>query len=119
MANKTIDEIMTELSPVILEYDMKQWDVRAEIEAGRRLWDDAEVTCEYHRRVPIAMFLLGLYNGWRFLFDLRDIRYFSQRQHEDALLLLRWDRWPMDDLHVILGEDIDALVKRWDIIPAR
>lgn len=47
----------------------------------------------------IAAFLLGLYNGRRFPFDLTDLRCIDHELFDDCMLVLRMDRWPMKEVH--------------------
>lgn len=47
----------------------------------------------------IAMFLLGLYNGERFKFDLTDLRRLDERNQECVLSVLRLDIRPQREVH--------------------
>jgi len=46
-----------------------------------------------------ALFLLGLYNGPDFKFDLTDLRYLDSNLVEDCLALLRMDSNPEKEVH--------------------
>jgi hypothetical protein len=47
----------------------------------------------------VARFLLGLYNGSDFKFDLTDLRYLDSNLVEDCLALLRMDSNPEKEVH--------------------
>jgi hypothetical protein len=47
----------------------------------------------------VARFLLGLYNGPDFKFDLTDLRYLDSNLVEDCLALLRMDSNPEKEVH--------------------
>lgn len=48
-------------------------------------------------------FLLSLYNGRRFPFDLTDLRRLDMGRFEQCLDVLRMDYMPAAEVHVILG----------------
>lgn len=50
-----------------------------------------------------ARFLLGLYNGYRFPFDLTDFRLFDGANFKRAQLVLAMDHMPKAEVHVVLG----------------
>jgi hypothetical protein len=50
-----------------------------------------------------ARFLLGLYNGYRFQFDLTDFRLFDSGNFHRCMLVLAMDHTPKAEVHVILA----------------
>jgi hypothetical protein len=50
-----------------------------------------------------AHFLLGLYNGHRFKFDLTDFRLFDDKNFGRCLLVLAMDHTPKTEVHVMLA----------------
>lgn len=72
-----------------------------QLEALRRLWIIAQGhsgQCRY-----VARFLLGLYNGTRFPFDLTDFRCLDVEIFRDCLQVLALDYRPTAEVHVLLG----------------
>lgn len=67
------------------------------VPALRRLLEIARCDTGQSRRV--AAFLLGLYNGTRFPFDLTDLRSVDAQIFEDCMLVLRMDSAPMQEVH--------------------
>jgi len=65
--------------------------------ALRRLLPIAQSDTGQSRR--IARFLLGLYNGTRFKFDLTDFRGLDYALHDDCLAVLRMDHVPAMEVH--------------------
>lgn len=66
----------------------------------------------------VAAFLLGLYNGTRFKFDLTDFRCVDQAIFEDCLAVLRLDNTPVREVHQYFegGSQIwEDLAKDWNI----
>ena len=49
-------------------------------------------------------FLLGLYNGYHFPFDLTDLRLFDCANFKRAMLVLAMDHMPKAEVHVVLGD---------------
>lgn len=49
-------------------------------------------------------FLLGLYNGGRFPFDLTDLRLLDEVRFHQCLEVLRMDHAPWAEVHVLLGQ---------------
>ena len=82
-----------------------------------------------HRLLPIAQghsgqcryvaaFLLGLYNGQRFPFDLTDFRGLDLSIFNDCMAVLRMDKTPECEVHIYFdnGSAIwEDLAKRWGI----
>ena len=71
------------------------------MEALHRLWKIANGNsgqCRY-----VARFLLGLYNGTRFPFDLTDFRCLDDEIFRDCLQVLALDHRPVSEVHVLLG----------------
>ena len=69
----------------------------AGIPALRRLFQVAKRDTGQSRR--IAKFLLGLYNGTRFPFDLTDFRGLDAELFDDCLTVLKMDFQPMQEVH--------------------
>ncbi len=66
----------------------------------------------------IASFLLGLYNGYRFKFDLTDFRAIDTELFEKCMLVLRMDSQPMQEVHKYFtngGEIFEQLAKSWNV----
>lgn len=67
----------------------------------------------------IARFLLGLYNGTRFPFDLTDFRAIDEQLFNDCMLVLRMDaRITQKEVHCYFdrgGEMFEELVQRWNV----
>ncbi len=70
----------------------------------------------------VAAFLLGLYNGRRFPFDLTDLRGLDRAIFNDCLTVLRMDYMPAREVHTFFDEGHDeghkiweGLAKTWDI----
>lgn len=70
----------------------------------------------------VAAFLLGLYNGRRFPFDLTDLRGLDLAIFNDCMSVLRMDYAPEQEVHCYFNEggregDIlfEELAKRWGI----
>ncbi|TCS37464.1 hypothetical protein EDC30_104268 [Paucimonas lemoignei] len=91
--------------------------IRAEgVEALKRLLKVAQGhsgQCRY-----IASFLLGLYNGNRFKFDLTDFRCLDYELFQDCLTVLRMDFQPQREVHCYFedgGRIWEQLAKDWNI----
>lgn len=68
-----------------------------------------------------AGFLLGLYNGKRFKYDLTYFRSLNQILFEDCLLVLRMDWRPQMEVHEYFdngGNLCEQLALQWDFIRA-
>jgi hypothetical protein len=66
----------------------------------------------------VAAFLLGLYNGDRFKFDLTDFRCIDRNIFDDCLEVLKLDYAPAQEVHAYFkngGQIWEDLAKRWDI----
>lgn len=66
----------------------------------------------------VAAFLLGLYNGQRFPFDLTDLRCLDHEIFEDCLAVLRMDWQPKQEVHRYIengGERFEELAQRWAV----
>lgn len=64
----------------------------------------------------IARFLLGLYNGHRFKFNLTDLRGLDDALHDDCLAVLRMDHCPAKEVHQYFdhgGEIFERLAADW------
>lgn len=65
-------------------------------------------------------FLLSLYNGGRFPFDLTDLRLLDLHRFEQCLNVLRMDYTPFEEVHVTIGryftpegKPVGAVFERW------
>lgn len=87
-----------------------------QLDALRRLWQIAQGhsgQCRY-----VAAFLLGLYNGQRFPFDMTNFRGLDAAIFQDCLKVLVMDYAPRAEVHVLLGvpgTKFERLAKDWDI----
>lgn len=70
-------------------------------EALLHLWRMAQGTSSSEK--VAARFLLGLYNGYRFPFDLTDFRLFDGSNFKRAQLVLAMDHMPKAEVHVVLA----------------
>lgn len=59
----------------------------------------------------VGLFLLGLYNGYAFPFNLLMLRSLDTDLHDDCLAVLRLDHQPGQEVHEYLA-DGDALFKQ-------
>lgn len=88
-----------------------------QMEALQRLWVIANgVTGQCGR---VARFLLGLYNGERFPFDLTDFRCLDREIFEDCLTVLDMDSQPIREVHQLLGQTSDRferLAEDWGLL---
>lgn len=66
----------------------------------------------------VAAFLLGLYNGQRFAFDLTNFRAIDEEIFEDCMRVLRMDAVLLREVHTYFpdgGRRFEALARRWGI----
>jgi hypothetical protein len=87
------------------------------LEALHRLY---EVACRDSGQCRfVARFLLGLYNGQRFPFDLTDLRGLDSALFEDCMTVLRMDaRLTLREVHAYFqngGRKFEQLAKNWNI----
>lgn len=91
--------------------------VLAEGEAAlRRLYDIAHGHSGQCRHV--AAFLLGLYHGGRFRFDLTDLRCVDHAIFDDCIAVLKMDAQPKQEVHMYFengGQRFEELARTWDI----
>jgi hypothetical protein len=91
--------------------------VLAEGEAAlRRLYDIAQGHAGQCRHV--AAFLLGLYHGGRFRFDLTDLRCIDHAIFDDCIAVLKMDAQPKQEVHDYFengGQKFEELARRWGI----
>jgi len=103
------------------EYQLALLGIRKSGEAAlRRLVPIAQGhsgQCRY-----VAAFLLGLYNGRRFPFDLTDLRGLDRAIFDDCMTVLRMDYMPALEVHTYFDNGNDeghkiweGLAKAWDI----
>jgi hypothetical protein len=67
----------------------------------------------------IAKFLLGLYNGGRFPFDLTDLRCIDTELFDDCVALLKMDAQPRQEVHRYFengGKRFEQLAKDWNVL---
>ncbi len=91
-------------------------DNNGKIEALRRLWDVANGHSGQCR--VVARFLLGLYNGEEYPFDLTAFRSLDREIFIDCMAVLAQDYNPEQEVHVRLGvsgERFAQLAKTWGI----
>lgn len=65
-----------------------------------------------------SAFLLGLYNGRRFPFDLTSFRGLDDDLVRDCLIVLELDATPRAEVHELLevpGAEFEALAQRWGL----
>lgn len=91
-------------------------DRKAKMEALRRLWGIANGHSGQCR--VVARFLLGLYNGEDYPFDLTAFRSLDREIFADCLAILAQDYNPQQEVHVRLGVSGDRfaqLARIWGI----
>lgn len=69
----------------------------------------------------VAAFLLSLYNGSRFTFDLTDFRSLDREIFDDCMLVLKMDAMPEQEVHCYIKDgqkQFEELAKNW-LIPDR
>jgi len=91
------------------------------IEALKRLY---KVACGHSGQCRfIARFLLGLYNGTRFPFDLTDLRAIDTALYEDCIRVLNMDaRLTKREIHTYFvegGKKWEALAESWRVVDKR
>lgn len=89
---------------------------QSQLDALQRLWKTANGHSGHSRTV--ARFLLGLYNGQRFPFDLSDFRKLDPNTFNDCLLALQMDCRPHQEVHGVLGvgsDEFEWLALGWDM----
>lgn len=91
------------------------------VEALQRLYD---VACGHSGQCRfIARFLLGLYNGDRFPFDLTDLRCIDDELYEDCIRVLNMDaRLTRREVHTYFedgGRKWEALADQWCVVDMR
>lgn len=87
-----------------------------QLDAANRLWLHANGHSGQSRTV--SRFLLGLYNGNRFPFDLTDFRLLDLGIFTDCLRVLEADFRPMQEIHDLLGipgQKFEKLAEDWNI----
>lgn len=83
-------------------------------EALRRLMPIARRDTGQSRRV--ALFLLGLYNGYRFPFNLSELRGLDYEVMDDCLAVLRMDTSALQEVHLYFenGSSVfETLARDW------
>jgi len=87
-----------------------------QLEAVKRLWEHANGNSGQCRHT--AAFLLGLYNGMRFPFDLTNFRALDSNLFRDCLMVLSMDYAPEKEVHRVLGvhgKQFEQLAREWGI----
>lgn len=87
-----------------------------QFDAANRLWCIANGTAGQGRTV--ARFLLGLYNGSRFPFNLTDFRLLDFKIFKECLVVLEIDFNPAQEIHDFLGIPglkFEELAQDWNI----
>ncbi len=87
-----------------------------QLPALQRLWEIANGHSGQCR--VVAAFLLGLYNGQRFRFDLTDLRTLDTAIAQDCLQVLAMDITPAAEVHELLGQPshvFEELATDWTI----
>lgn len=82
------------------------------VDAGHRLWAMAQK--DTHQGTHAARFLLGLYNGQLFPFDLTRLRGVDAQVLEDCLVVLKHASYTnrcIEDILDVPFADFDALIK--------
>ena len=67
----------------------------------------------------LAAFLLGLYNGRRFRFDLTDLRRLDWALHDDCLAVLRMDASPQQEVHMYIENGswaFEKMARDWGLM---
>ena len=67
----------------------------------------------------LAAFLLGLYNGRRFRFDLTDLRRLDWALHDDCMAVLRMDASPRQEVHMYVENGswaFEKMARDWGMI---
>jgi hypothetical protein len=82
---------------------------REQLEALLRLWPIAQR--DHGGARVVCVFLLGLYNGRRFPFDLTNLRLLDIHVLRDVMLVLQMDSSPQVEVH----EHLNRLLGRRDI----
>lgn len=92
----------------------RQWPTPPQLAALRRLWAHAQGETGQCRIT--SAFLLGLYNGHRFPFDLTKFRALDESLFRDCLAVLEMDSTPKMEVHDVLGvrgRRFEALAQYW------
>lgn len=100
------------------EAEAKKPAIRAAgLEALKRLLPIAQGDsgqCRY-----VAAFLLGLYNGTRFPFDMTNFRGLDRKIFNDCMAVLAMDYQPAQEVHTYFengGEIFENLAKDWNVL---
>lgn len=67
----------------------------------------------------LAAFLLGLYNGRRFRFDLTDLRRLDWALHDDCMAVLRMDASPQQEVHMYIENGswaFEKMARDWGLV---
>jgi hypothetical protein len=96
-------------------------EIRAQgVEALKRLFKVANEGDSGQAGV-IARFLLCLYNGYRFKFDLTDLRRLDGALHDDCLAVLRMDHTPLLEVHRYIEngqQEFERMARDWGLNPS-
>lgn len=92
----------------------RPWPTPPQLAALERLWAHAQGMTGQCRIT--SAFLLGLYNGHRFAFDLTKFRGLDEDLFRDCLTVLEMDSTPKKEVHEVLGvpgRRFEALAEYW------
>lgn len=92
----------------------RQWPTPPQLAALRRLWAHAQGETGQCRIT--SAFLLGLYNGSRYPFDLTKFRALDESLFLDCLAVLEMDSTPKREVHEVLcvpGRRFEVLAEYW------
>ena len=86
------------------------------LEAAHRLWEIANGFSGQCK--VVAQFLLGIYNGREYPFDLTNFRGLDAKIFMDCVTVLAMDYNPEKEIHEQLGKtdsEFERLAKKWNI----
>lgn len=83
---------------MLAERNARQARAGAEgVPALRRLVEVAQ--CDTGQARVVGRFLLGLWNGSDYTFDLTELRSLDAELHDDCMAVLRLDQYPVQEVH--------------------
>lgn len=107
MIERGKDSVLVDLAAKLADQQARQARAQAEgVPALRRLVAVAQ--CDTGQSRIVGRFLLGLWNGSDYGFDLTALRGLDAELHDDCLAVLRLDHAPAREVHQYL-EDGDRL----------
>lgn len=109
------DEVVMDIAAMLADQERRAAAAQAEgLPALRRLVEVAQQDSGQSR--VCARFLLGLYNGRHWHFDMAELRLLDQSLHDDCLAVLRLDQRPAREVHQYIpnGHQVfESLKARW------